>query len=539
MIKKRFLNKRVILFIAFYTFPLLVLVLYGFFLIPQLKTYLKETIQFSILMVLFFTVSQFIKNKSVKNIYYRFSFIIMSFLVFIKLAFYYNFKAQLNASALYLLFETNANESKEFLSFYIDRPLIILFVLLTIVVIVFTINRKITFEYSFSKIKRVYFLVAMLIFSSVIYIKFKNENIFLKTIESYKEYKEFKKIFTNDLAKQESNYITNVSASDSEQTYVVIIGESTSRRHMQIYGYLRKTTPNLQKMKNELLIFNDVITPHTHTITALDEILTLKNLKNPNLKENASIVQLANKSGFYTYWISNQKPVGINESIPSLMGKAANKVIFTNTKDFMEVVYDSNVLPKIKKALTDTHKKKIIFIHLMGTHTAYKNRYPKEFNIFRDSKNIKSVNTSKQAIDKINQYDNANLYNDFIVSSIIQEVKKINSNSFVLYFSDHGDEVYDEINFCGHNEWRGTKSMFEIPFILWLSKKYRLHNQNYKNFKKYLNRKYLLDDFINSFADLSQIKFNKLDSTKSVFNKNFHLKKRILKNGKNYDEKVK
>ncbi len=535
--KKKFsLDKYELLFIAFYLFPFFVLTILGVFLISELKIYLKEVIQFGFFTAILFSISQLMNNVKIKTFFYRFTFVLLSFLVFIKLAFYYNFDAQLSASAFYLLFETNANESSEFLNFYINTQLIILFLVLSIAIILFVLNSKINFLYHYSVVKRFSFFVLTIFLSSLIFWKFSNENIILKTINSYKEYKEFKIIFENDLAKIKSDFILKASSKDNEQTYVVIIGESTSKTHMQIYGYARKTTPNLFKMKDSLYVFNDVITPHTHTITALDKILTLKTLKNPKKKDNASIIQLSNNAEFYTFWISNQRPVGINESVPSLIGKAANETIFTNTKDYGNIVYDNKILPKLEKALNSSYKKKIIFVHLMGTHSSYKNRYPKEFNIFTDSKNIKTTNNSSIAINRINQYDNANLYNDYIVSEIIKKVKSKNTNSYVLYFSDHGDEVYDTLDFCGHNEWRGTKSMHEVPFILWLSEKYRRENTNVKNWKNYTNRKYLLDDFVHSFAELSAIKFSELDSTKSIFSTNFKPKKRILANGKNYDE---
>lgn len=531
------LDKNSLIFIAFLFFPFFILVFFGFFLISELKVYLKEVIQFGFFTFILFSIPQLTNNIKIKTFFYRFSLILLSFLVFIKLAFYYNFDAQLSASAFYLFFETNTNESSEFLKFYITTPLIILFLILFFVTFFFIFNSKIKFRYSFSVGKRILLLMISGAFFALIYWKFSNENILYKAYSSYYEYKKFKELIKNDLAQEKSKFITDVTSKKSEQTYVIIIGESTSKTHMQIYGYARKTTPNLFKIKDSLLVFTDVITPHTHTISALDKILTLKSLTNPNKKENASVVQLANQAAFYTYWISNQRPIGMNESIPSLIGKAAKNTIFTNSKDYTNDVYDTKILPELKKALQNKkHTKKIIFIHLMGTHSGYKNRYPKEYNIFKGTKNIKTTNTSNLAIRRINQYDNANLFNDFIVSEIIKQVQAENTNSYVLYFSDHGDEVYDSLDFCGHNEWRGTKSMHEIPFIVWLSKKYKYENPNTKNWKKYTHRRILLDDFIHSFAELSNIKFSELDSTKSVFDTNFKPKKRILTNGKDYDK---
>ena len=43
----------------------------------------------------------------------------------------------------------------------------------------------------------------------------------------------------------------------------------------------------------------------------------------------------------------------------------------------------------------------------------------------------------------------------------------------MLFLSDHGEEVYKDRNMAGHNEAIPTKDMFDIPFMLWRSDKYK------------------------------------------------------------------
>ncbi|MBD2820336.1 sulfatase-like hydrolase/transferase [Xenorhabdus sp. 42] len=65
----------------------------------------------------------------------------------------------------------------------------------------------------------------------------------------------------------------------------MIIGESTSRNHMGLYGYRYNTTPNLQKIKNSNLhIFTDVISPNASTIPSLKKIFTFFNSENEKNK---------------------------------------------------------------------------------------------------------------------------------------------------------------------------------------------------------------------------------------------------------------
>jgi len=64
-----------------------------------------------------------------------------------------------------------------------------------------------------------------------------------------------------------------VSTDSRNLSVVVIIGESTSKWNVSLYGYPRKTFAALEGLKN-LLIFEDVVAPHTHTIPSLNAALT-------------------------------------------------------------------------------------------------------------------------------------------------------------------------------------------------------------------------------------------------------------------------
>ena len=109
-------------------------------------------------------------------------------------------------------------------------------------------------------------------------------------------------------------------------------------------------------------------------------------------------------------------------------------------------------------------------------------------------------------------------------------------NSYVVYFSDHGEDVYDTLNLAGHNEYQGTKPMYEIPFIVWLSEKYREEVNPIFNTEKVLDRSYNLENFIHSFSDISNIKFKEYDSNKSIFSDKYLKSKRLIKGGIDYDK---
>ena len=355
------------------------------------------------------------------------------------------------------------------------------------------------------------------------------------SVLSYQEYQTFKAHFETELAQKTSKHIEVMSSSEAPQTYVVIIGESTSSWHMQLYGYPRETNPELFEIKEELLVFDSVISPNVHTILSLEKILTFSDYKTPNKVNNASVVQLANQAGFRTYWLSSQRPIGLHESVAATFARAAHKSIYTNTEDYDYPIFDDSLLPELDAILDDGEHKRLIFIHLIGTHIPYSKRYPKSFDYFSD-KNLDSKFKGSNVIDMINTYDNAIRYNDHIVRSIIEKVRSKHIISYVTYFSDHGEEVYDTMNFLGHNEYHATRPMYEVPFMVWFSEAYKLKTE--KNYDiDILKRPYNLEDFIFSFAEISQIQFKGFNENKSIFNPNFTKKTRWIKKNIDYDNR--
>ena len=344
-------------------------------------------------------------------------------------------------------------------------------------------------------------------------------------------YAESKKI--GNYKENKTGNFHNVSRpyNDEEELYVIMIGESTNRTHFGLYGHYRQTTPELQKLKDELLIYDDVISPHAYSIGALTKILTLANYEFPEKSADGSIIQLINSAGFNTYWLSNQRPIGPYESLITKIALSSKYHKFiTTTIAGRSKVLDGELIEEFNDVLSKLKSKKnVIFIHMMGTHHEYVNRYPEEFHKFTDKPLTKFP--SEESTEKINAFDNAILYNDTLIAEVIEKVRELNRKSFVLFFSDHGEEMYNDLDMAGHNEDIYSKQMFEVPFILWESSKYKVE----KNIEFVKDRKYMLDDLFYSVADLLDINARETDSTRSIFNESFNERKRIIKDSLNYD----
>ncbi|MHA3735268.1 phosphoethanolamine transferase CptA [Pseudomonas sp. Eth.TT006] len=316
----------------------------------------------------------------------------------------------------------------------------------------------------------------------------------------------------------------NLKAADADKpsTLVLVIGESTNRQRMSLYGYGRKTTPELDKLKDQLAVFDNVITPRPYTIEALQQVLTFADEENPDLYlSTPSLVSMMKQAGYKTFWITNQQTMTKrNTMLTTFSEQADEQVYLNNNRNQNAAQYDGDVIEPFNKALTDPAQRKLIVVHLLGTHMSYQYRYPSTFDKFQDRTGVPAGVRDDQ-VPTYNSYDNAVLYNDFVVSSLIKDYAKSDPNGFLLYLSDHGEDVFDSAGHdtLGRNENKPTAPMYTIPFMAWASPKWReTHDWN---FAADLSRPYSSSHLIHTWADLAGLSFDELDRSKSLVSDSF------------------
>lgn len=89
---------------------------------------------------------------------------------------------------------------------------------------------------------------------------------------AFNEIREYREVYNNlDSAQIE------ITRNDSQLPWVIfILGESTNRYHMSIYGYDKLTTPNLQRRleQNNLIIFTDCVSGANETMPVCQRLFT-------------------------------------------------------------------------------------------------------------------------------------------------------------------------------------------------------------------------------------------------------------------------
>lgn len=515
----------------FWLLPIILSFLYEFYFSGLHKDRIKNVIENTAFVTMMLLTIPWFKQVKVQSFLLHFYYVAFLLFLFLETSFFKLFSAIFSASTIFILLETNIAEAKEFLQFYLSLPIIFYFVCLVLFGIGFyrIMNKWFKPIFITKKMRLILvipFFLSLCFLSYTNLIKFNFPYALCEASLSY--WSEQQKIASYDIDKKEGKF-SNVEhlSKNKKAIYVLIIGESTTRSHLGVYGHYRETTPNLSAIQDDLILYDNVISPHAYSIGSLKKILTLNNFEQSS---ESSIVQLFNQAGFKTFWLSNQRPIGYSESLITKASKAADVYHYTNTaKTSFVTPYDEILFPHLEEALNDSSDKKFIVLHILGTHLRYKDRFPEEFEKFTTKPRSKFK--SGLALKRRNNYDNAVLYNDFFVSEVISTVKNKLEESYVLYISDHGEELYGVRDFAGHLDDNPTKTMFEIPFILWRSEKFK---DNY-NLSFNITKPYVLDDFIHSLSDLSKINFDELDIQKSIFSEKFKLKKRIIGKGIDFD----
>lgn len=255
--------------------------------------------------------------------------------------------------------------------------------------------------------------------------------------------------------------------------YVLVIGESQNRAHMQAYNYHRATTPWLDSMKNDknMLLFTKAYSCHTHTVPTLLYALTAKNQYNNIAVKNAvSVLEVAEAAGFETVWLSNQVKYSAWDTPVTSIASEANQQKWINStlgESTNTDYFDGKLIEELEKIkITD---KMLIVMHLMGNHGSYEQRYPKAFEKY-DGKNT------------IDKYDNSIIYNDYVMSQVYKRARKIPIFKGLVYCSDHADAIDKNLS---HDAAQFDFDMTHIPLYIYLSDSYIQNNSaKYKSLEK-------------------------------------------------------
>lgn len=279
----------------------------------------------------------------------------------------------------------------------------------------------------------------------------------------------------------------NITFSDEQQgvhNIILIIGESFARSHSSLYGYDRMTNPYLDNLRDSSMLFviDSIDSPASKTALSLKYMLSLYNKENSIANKQwfdfTSIIELMQCCGYDCFWFGNQAKGSRHNSVSRLFAKACQHQKFLQHEggDKLNTNFDMVLVDSSFNYVShlNPEQKHFIIYHMMGSHFDFCMRYPQDFNKFSEKEYADSPQDHRSILAS---YDNSILYNDYIVSLIMDLFK--NKDAVVIYLPDHGQVMFRDPNkpdFFAHATEKDSLQYalgVEIPFMIYASPLYQ------------------------------------------------------------------
>jgi glucan phosphoethanolaminetransferase (alkaline phosphatase superfamily) len=430
-----------------------------------------------------------------------------------------NFDAKVTKDILFAVFQSNGQESLEYLSDFVQLQYIGIFVLLAVVMGFLLHQQELRETHRIEK-SLLFFLALTFFSASMVQVSELTLPHFIS--KSFEKYKHELHLFRHVQDKRKAGDIRfSASKQGKGETFVVVIGESLNKKNMGLYDYVRDTTPVLSAMaeKKSLLVFQQAYANYSYTIKALQLSLTEANQYNgKDYYDSLSMVDVLKQAGVEVHWLTNQVIYGGWDNMISVIASEADHLVALNHtigKHTSTQQLDGALVDELKKVLAQsTEKNRVIFVHLMGNHGSYALRYPKDFAKFKGPLDRGLfgglADKSQHRQDKINAYDNSILYNDFVVSSLIHALQQQEGVTGLLYMPDHAD---DALAGKGHSSSKFNFHMLQIPMVAWFSDTYKAaYPSTYEAFKSHQNTIFSNDLLYDTVLGLNHIETDRYEA---------------------------
>ena len=325
---------------------------------------------------------------------------------------------------------------------------------------------------------------------------------------------------------------------------VLVLGETSRYDHWQVNGYERETSPRL--MKRELVSFDSCFSVANLTTVSVPFILSRATPTNQELYfQEKSVVDAFHEAGYETSWIADQS---FNNHFLLRIAESCDHTHYHLPRRG-EQLLDTVLLEPVKKRAHPTppykggsEKPQMMVVHSLGCHFKYSQRYPDEFQQFVPDMKGMRIGALMPDFDSIsggirlnnrrnspalvrnvrnvlvNSYDNAILYTDYFLDSLIQILEDSGRPAVMVYVSDHGENLMDdERHMLLHGTYAGSVYEYHVPLFVWMSEEYRaLYPEKMEALRGNTGKKMTTMYLFHSLLHLGGIKYRHIDLDKCI-----------------------
>lgn len=294
---------------------------------------------------------------------------------------------------------------------------------------------------------------------------------------------------------------------------IIYVLDSLRADHLSCYGYSRQTSPNIDLVTKESVLFENAFSQSTWTRPSAASILTSTYPSTTGVRTRTdffpagitTLPEILREYEFNTLGISTIGNVssvlgfarGFNKFIDlykeSYLFK--NREVTTTAKErltnedtdllVLPLAEDINnaLFPWLEKHRNDNN---FIFIWAIDTHDPY--NPPEDFKKFVDADYQGKMDGSREKAQKarskediqhlINLYDSGILYNDFYIGELVKKLKDLGKydETMLIITGDHGEAFHDHQKNFGHG-YIPYEELIHVPLII------KFPKSNYRNIK--------------------------------------------------------
>lgn len=314
----------------------------------------------------------------------------------------------------------------------------------------------------------------------------------------------------------------NVQAASKKDFNIVLITIDTLRAdHLSCYGYERETSPHMDKIAEEGILFKNVIAPSSWTAPSMVSLFTStypvnhgvvyglqwkrknKYIQDAFSEKLTTLPEILKTHGYTTFGVSS------NHNLTADLG-------FARGFHYFEYAGNANPADCVNKIVSSWEdkikgvKKFFLWVHYMDPHHPYHDRFPwiAQYSSPSLTRTLNFTDTSSRELNRliptfkenpqhlsnlIALYDSEINYVDSHVGELIQKFE-LKKNTLLIIASDHGEEFLEHGSIGhAHNLHRET---IQVPLIIKLP---------YSSEKKMVNKPINLIDVVPTMLDILDI----------------------------------
>jgi lipid A ethanolaminephosphotransferase len=254
------------------------------------------------------------------------------------------------------------------------------------------------------------------------------------------------------------------------QFLVVVVGETARAANWGLNGYSRQTTPQLAALG--VTNFSDVKSCGTNTETSVPCMFApvgRRDYDEARIRGSESLLHVLARSGVNVFWRDNQSGCkSVCDDLPN------DTVQSLNAPGLCEQgrCLDEGLLYGLDERLKSAKGVNVLVLHQLGNHgPSYFRRYPPAFAKFQPACQKDDLHQCTRE-EIVNAYDNALLYTDHVLASLIAHLKQHEGlvDSAMIYVSDHGESLGENnLYLHGIPYAIAPDVQTKVPMVMWSS----------------------------------------------------------------------